>query len=144
MQQSGQFEDFASQRGHAHLFGGHGALHFAHLLQHFAQFALHGEWPLAALLAAGHGDVVEALTGLGKEEGIRIIQREIAAGTSIGHNVAVAELGQNYLKRFAEAVEHANAMLERNYAFSVCDLVRGLVEEERKLRLRIDRKSTRL
>src|ERR1019366_3360007 len=137
MQQAGQLVDFASQCGHTQLFGGHGALHLDHLLQYFAQFALHGERSLAALLAAGHGDVVEALTGLGKEEGIGIFQCEIAAGTSIGHNVAVAELGQNHLKRFAEAVEHTNAMLEWNYAFSVRDLVRGLVEEERKLRLRI-------
>ncbi len=137
MQQSGQLEDFAAQRGHAQLFGGHGALHLAHLLQHFAQFALHGERSLAALLAAGHGDVVEALARLGEEEGIGIIQREIAAGAGIGHNVAVAELGQNHFKRFAEAVEHANAMLERDHAVAMRDLVRGLVEEERKLRLRI-------
>ena len=68
------------ERGDAHLLLGHGALQLAHLLQHFAQLALHGERALAALLAAGDGHVVEALARLREEECVGIFQRQIAAG----------------------------------------------------------------
>ena len=74
---------------------------------------------------------------LREEERIGIFQRQIAADVGIGHDVAVAQLGQNHFQRFAEAVEHANAMLQRNHAVAVRDLVRRLVEDERELRLRI-------
>ena len=68
---------------------------FSELAQHIAQLALHRERPFRALLAAGHGHVVEALTGLRKKERIGIFQRQLAGEGGIGNDVAVAQLGQD-------------------------------------------------
>ena len=80
---------------------------------------------------------MEALAGLREEERVRIFQREIAADLGIGNDVTVAELRQNYLKRLAEAVEHANAVLQRHNGVAVRDVICSPRRIERELCLRI-------
>ena len=123
LQQAGQFGDLAAQRGDAGFLLAHGAFQFAHLEQHVAQFALHRERTLAALLAAGDGHVVEALARLREEERVGIFQRQLAADFGVGNDVAVAQLGQNHFQRLAEAIEHANAVLQRNHGVAVRDVI---------------------
>src|SRR5213075_3157352 len=55
------------------------ALQVFHVALHFAQVTLHRQWTFAALLSAGHGDVVEAFATLREEESVGILQGEIAA-----------------------------------------------------------------
>ncbi len=137
LKQVSEFSDIAAQRRDVSFLLADGALQFTHLEQHLAQLALHRQRTLAALLAAGNGDVVEAFTGLREEEGIRIFQRESAAYFGVGHDVAVAEFRQDDFQRFAKAVEHTNAVLEGNDGIGVGDVMHRLVEVEGKLRLRI-------
>src|SRR5208283_1818300 len=136
LQQLSESGNLAAQLRRARLLFAHGALHLAHLLEHFSQLALHGERALAALLAAGDGHVMEALARLGEEKGVWVLEGQLAAGILIGHNVAVAKLGQNYFQRLAESIEYPDAVLQRNNTVAVRKLVRGLVEDERELRLR--------
>ncbi len=132
-----QVSDFACDRSDEGLLLADGALQFAHLQQHIAQFALHRERALAALFAAGDGHVMEALARSREEERIRIFQRERASDFGIGHDVPVAQLGQNHFQRLAKAVEYANAVLEGNNRIGVRDVMHRLVEVKRELRLRI-------
>ncbi len=111
IEQRDHFRDFASQSGDAGGSLAHGAFQFRHLPQHVAQFALHRERPLAALLAAGNHHIVETLAGLRKEESVRVFQGKRAADAGIGNDIAVAQLRQNHFQRLAKAVEHANAVL---------------------------------
>ena len=55
--------------------------------------------------------------------GIR--QREGAGGVGVGRDEALAELGQDDLERFAEAVEDADALLEGHDAFDALDVGLG-------------------
>ena len=77
------------------------------LLLDFVQLALEGERALRAGAAAGDGDIVEDLAGGGEEEGVRVFERERASGLGVGRDEAVAQLGQDDLERFAEAVADA-------------------------------------
>ena len=47
-----------------------------------------------------------------EEEGARIFKCERAGGACIGRDVAIAQLGQDHFERAAEAVEHADAVLQ--------------------------------
>ena len=52
-------------------------------------------------------------------------------------DVTVAQLGQNHFQRFAETVEHANRVLQRDDLRGGRSAVRGFVENEGELRLRV-------
>ena len=90
------------------------------LLLHLGQFALERQRALCARTAAGDGDVVEGLAGGREEEGLRVGERERARRVGVGRDEALAQLGQDDLERLAEAVEHADAVLQRNHAFDAC------------------------
>src|SRR5262249_54489288 len=107
------------------------------LAQHLAELALHRQWTFAALLASGDGDIVEALAGLREKEGIGVLQSQIAAHIRIGDDEAVSQLRQNHLERVAEAIQYANAVLQRNHAVAVAAVVSGCFGREGEFRLRV-------
>ncbi len=109
------------------------------LLLRIAQLALDGERTFRARLAAGDGDVVEALAGGREEEGARIFECERARGAGVGRDVALAQLGQDGFERCAEAVEHADAVLQAHDAFAAGLRAGGLGGIEGELGLRIVR-----
>ena len=78
VQQGSEVLDFAAQSEHAHFFVAQRLFQFSELAQHVAQFALHRQRTFRALLAAGHGHVVEAFARLREEERIGIFQRQLA------------------------------------------------------------------
>ena len=100
-------------------------LGFFYLLLNLGEFALEGERALCAGTAAGDGDVVEGLAGGGEEEGVRIREGERAGGVGVRRDEAFAKLGQDDFEGLAEAVEDANALFERNYAFDAFDVGLG-------------------
>ncbi len=109
------------------------------LLLGVAQLALDGERTFGARLAAGDGDVVEAFAGGREEEGARILERQGACDASVGRDVALAQLGQNGLERCAEAVEHADAILQPHDSFAAGLRSGGLGGIEGELGLRVVR-----
>ena len=112
-------------------------LQFSQLAQHIAQLALHGERAFRALLAAGHGHVVEAFARLREKERIGIFQSQLAGEGGIGNDVAVAQFGQDDFQRPAKAVEHADGILQRDDRPFGLQMVRVFVDREGELRLRI-------
>ena len=119
IEQGTEVFDFAAQGEHAHLFVAQSTFEIFELAEDFAQFTLHREWAFRALFASGNGDVVEALAGLGKEEGVGIFESQAAGHVGFGNDVAVAQLGQDDFQRFAEAIQHADCVFQGN------DLRRG-------------------
>ena len=116
LQQGSHLGDFLAEHHHARLAIAQRTFYVFQMSHHVAQFALERKRSLAALLAAGHGHVVEALAALREEECVGIFQRQFAADGWIGNDVAVAKLRQHHFQRLAEAVEHADAVLHRRYA----------------------------
>ncbi len=139
LQQPGQLGDIASDRGNVGFFLADGALELVHLDQHVAQLALHRERALAALFAAGDRHIVEALARLRQEKRVGIVQRQVAADLGVRNDVAVAQLGQNHFQRLAEAVEDADAILQRHHGVAVRNVICCFIELEREPRLRIFR-----
>src|SRR6202021_3300311 len=86
--------------------------------------------------AAGDGDVVEALAGGCEEEGAWIFERERARGAGVRRDIAFAQFGQDGFERSAEAVEHADAILQSHDAFAagLCACRLGGIEGELGLR----------
>src|SRR5690242_3178962 len=136
-QQGSELADFPRQHRYALLFAAQGDLQFRQVAHQFAQFSLHGKRSLGALLAARDRHIVEALPGLGQEEGLWVLQRQLAPQLRIGNDVAIAQLGQDDFQRFAEAVEHANAALERHNGRGRGPASRILIYGKGKARLRI-------
>ena len=82
---------------------------------------------------------MEALARLRKEESLRIFQRQVFGKFGIGDDVTVAQLGQDHFQRLAEAIEHTNAILQRNNRSGRRSRLRALINGERKTGLRIRR-----
>ena len=75
-----------------------------------------------------------------EEEGVGIFECKFARDFGVGHDVAVAQLGKNHFERFAETVEHANAILQGKYAVRGAARVgTASLDDKRELRLRIVR-----
>ena len=85
----------------------------------FAQLALQRQRTLGPGLAAGDGDVVKALAGRGKEEGVGVFQRQGLCRLRIGSDKSIAQLGQNHFERTAKAIQHADAVFQPLYADAV-------------------------
>ncbi len=100
--------DFAPQGKREHFFFAQSPLQLFEQAQHVAQLALHRERPLAALLAARHGHVVETFPGLGEKKSVRTGERKLTRYSRVRHDVAIAQLRQNHFERFAESVQDAN------------------------------------
>ena len=139
IEQGSKLFNFAAQREHSISSSRKRALQIFQLAQHIAQFALHGKRPFGALFAAGDGDVVKAFPGLREEKRIRIFQRQSPRHVRIGHDVAIAQLRQNHFQRLAKAIQHADRVLQRHNLSRRRSAVRGFIQHERKLRLRIFR-----
>ena len=77
-----------------------------------ASSRLRASGPWARGRTAGDGDVVEGLAGRGEEEGLGIREGEGAGGVGVRRDKTFAELGQDDFEGLAEAVEHADALLE--------------------------------
>ena len=78
LEQAGFFGEGAAEGGGVRLCLGELSVEHIELLLRVAQLALDGEGAFRARLAAGDGDVVEALAGGREEEGARIFERERA------------------------------------------------------------------
>src|SRR6266446_6846901 len=78
--------DFAPQGESEHFLLAQRSLQLFEQTQHVAQFALHRERSLAALLAARHRHVVETFPGLGEKESVRTGERELARDGWIWHD----------------------------------------------------------
>ena len=129
--------DLAGESGHSCLFRSHRAFDVGSLAQHLAELTLHCQWTFAALLAAGHGDVVEAFARLREEERVGVLQRQLAAHVCIRNDVAVSQLRQDHLKRLAETIQNANAVPQRNHTVAVDAVAADFFGGEGELRLRI-------
>ena len=138
-EQAGFFGEGAAEGCGVRLCLGELSVERIELLLRVAQLALDGERAFRTRLAAGDGDVVEALAGGREEEGARIFERERACGAGIGRDVAFAQLGQDGFERCTEAVEHADAVLQAHDAFAAGLRAGGLGGIEGELGLRIMR-----
>ena len=96
-----------------------------YLLLNLGQLALEGQRTLCARTAAGDGDVVEGLAGGREEERLRVRERERARGVGVRRDEAFAQLGQDHFERLAEAVQDADAVLQRDDAFDAFDVGLG-------------------
>jgi len=61
---------------------------------------------------------MEALASGGEEISVGVFQRQVAGNIGVRRNVAIAQLGQNHFQRPAKAIQHANAILQRNEFFA--------------------------
>ena len=76
---------------------------------------------------------------LREEEGVRILQSQTASDVGFRNDVAVAQLGQNHFQRLAKTVQHSNGVLQRDDLSGGRRAVRGLIEHEGELGLRVFR-----
>ena len=74
---------------------------------------------------------------LSEEKRVRTGERELARHRGIGHDVSVAQLGQNHFERLAESVQHANRVLQRKDRVVERSVVMAFIRDKRKLRLRV-------
>jgi hypothetical protein len=129
--------DFSAQKKDAGFAVAQRVLEFFQGAQDFAKFALHGKRTFRALLAAGDGHVVEALAGMSEEEGVGIFEGEFTPQARVRHDVTVAQFGQDDFERFAESIEDTNGALQGNDRLSRWSGVRGFIDDEGELGLRI-------
>src|ERR1017187_6442003 len=125
--------DFAPQSEREHFLFAQSSLQLFEQAQHVAQLALHRKRSLAALFAAGDGDIMEALAGLREKERIRAGEREFTRYGRVGHDVSVTQLRQNYFQRLAKSVEHANRVLQREDGVVERRVVMAFVRKKREL-----------
>jgi hypothetical protein len=137
IEQGSEIFDFAAEGEDAHFFFAQSAFEIFELAQNFAQFALHRKRALGALLASGDGDVVEAFAGLREEESVRIFEGKAARYVGSGNDVAVAQLGQNDFQRLCQSRSAREWYSSGERSGGGRSAVRGFVEDEGKLGLRV-------
>src|ERR1039457_5449282 len=133
LEQGSVLFDFAPQSEGEHFLFAQSSLQLFEQAQHVAQLALHRKRSLAALSAAGDGDVMKALAGLREKESIRAGEREFTRYGRVGHDVSITQLRQNYFQRLAKYVEHANRVLQREDGVVERRVVMAFVRNKREL-----------
>src|SRR5207248_6640321 len=113
VEQGSKLLDFATQSQDAHLLIAQSMFELLEQAHDLAQLALHGKRCLGPLLASSHGHIMETFSGMREEKRVRILAWQIASECRIGHDIAIAQLGEDYLKRLAKAIQHADGVLQR-------------------------------
>src|SRR5580658_473430 len=137
VQQGTEVLDFLAEREHSHFLVTKSPLQILELAENFAELALHRKRALGALFTPCDRYIVEAFSGLRQEERIGILQSQTPRSVRPGHDIAIPKLWKNDLQRFSEAVENADGVLQWHDGSRGRCAVRGFVEDEGELGLRV-------